>query len=70
MTLLHKDFNFDISRAKIVFPSNNKYFKDIPVEVNSSEKDSNLVRIDEILREKLSQIIRKENFFLSIKFFV
>ncbi|KAF7406026.1 hypothetical protein HZH68_005395 [Vespula germanica] len=42
MTLLHKDFNFDISRAKIVFPSNNKYFKDIPVEVNSSEKDSNL----------------------------
>ncbi|KAL2734166.1 hypothetical protein V1478_003864 [Vespula squamosa] len=46
-TSLRKDiFNFDISRTKIVFPSNYEYFKDITVEVNSSEKDSNLLSLE------------------------
>lgn len=69
MTLSRKDiFNLDISRTKIVRPSNYEYFKDIPVEVRSPGKDTISVRIDETLREKFSQMISQENFFFSIKF--
>lgn len=69
MTLSRKViFNLNISRTKIVRPCNYEYFKDIPVEVRSSEKDTISVRIDETLREKFSQMISQENLLFSIKF--